>query len=422
MRPDPSVNDDVPTLTTTSTRPRLEGLDRVRAVADAPVPRVQTVRRASAARSDGSVALVLGTRPEIIKLAGISRLLGSAGYIIHSGQHYDATLSAAFFTTYGLPEPRVRLTGVGGASRAEQFAAVILQLGHQLERERPAAVVVQGDTNTAAAAAQAAHFAGIPVVHVEAGLRSFDRAMPEEINRRLIGVVADLHCAPTEVSAENLRREGVAAQAIRVTGNTTVDATIESLPEPARSAAVLGDLGLQSGEFVLATIHRPENTDDVGKLSSILESLAGLTLPVVLPLHPRTLACVERFGLRPLLDRIRTLEPIDHPVFLALAGHARLLVSDSGGVQEECTVLKRPLVVIRNSTERPEAIAAGFAVLVAADPGLAARLAAAVADDRWPADLAGRSSPFGDGRASERIAAAILELVDEGRQSSTAEP
>ena len=359
----------------------------------------------------GSVAVVLGTRPEIIKLAGVIRLLGARGYVIHSEQHYDPSLSGAFFASFGLAEPRVRLAGIGGASRSDQFAGIVLQLARQFEADRPAAVMVQGDTNTAAAAAQAAHFGGIPVVHVEAGLRSFDRNMPEEINRRLIGVVADLHCAPTEASAENLRVEGVDPHAIRVTGNTTVDATFESLSDPAGAAAVVRAMGLDLGGFVLATIHRPENTDDQAKLTAILEALGSLAVPVVLPLHPRTRGCVERFGLRPLLDRLRVVEPIDHPTFLALASHARLLVSDSGGVQEECTVLKRPLVVIRNSTERPEAIAAGFAVLVAADDRLAARLAAAVADETWPRSLADRPSPFGDGHASERVVAATLELV-----------
>lgn len=358
-----------------------------------------------------TVAVVLGTRPEIIKLAGVIRLLGDAAYVIHSEQHYDPALSAAFFASYDLPEPHVRLTGIGGASRAEQFAGIIAQLTRQFEQHRPAAVIVQGDTNTAAAAAQAAHFAAIPVVHVEAGLRSFDRAMPEEINRKLIGVVADLHCAPTEASAANLRREGVPAHAVLVTGNTSVEATIASTPDLASSATLVHDLGLMSDGFVLATIHRPENTDNEAKLTAILKAFATLAVPVVLPLHPRTRACVEQFGLRPLLDRLRFLDAIDHPTFLALARHARLLVSDSGGVQEECTVLKRPLVVIRNSSERPEAFLAGFAILVAADDMLPARLAAAVADDQWPALLAERPSPFGDGHASEHIVTAVGQLV-----------
>lgn len=358
-----------------------------------------------------SVAVVLGTRPEIIKLAGVIRLLGDRGYVIHSEQHYDASLSASFFVSFGLPEPKVWLTGVGGSSRSNQFAAIILQLGRLFEHDPPAAVVVQGDTNTAAAAAQAAYFAGIPVVHVEAGLRSFDRSMPEEINRRIIGVIADLHCAPTEVSAQHLRVEGVPEHAIKVTGNTAVEATRESAPGPVQSAALVRTMGLKPDGYVLATIHRPENTDDQAKLATILDALACLSMPVVLPLHPRTLGCAERFGLRPLLDRLRISGPIDHPSLLGLASHARLLVSDSGGIQEECTVLQRPLVVIRNSTERPEAMTAGFAVLMAADGHLATRLAAAVADDRWPADLVGRPSPFGDGHASERIVAATLELI-----------
>jgi len=359
----------------------------------------------------GIVAVVLGTRPEIIKLAGVIRGLGSRCVLIHSGQHYHDSLSSAFFASFDLPEPTLRLADIGGAERPDQIAGVIEQVASALRRTRPGAVVVQGDTNTAAAGALAANFLGIPVVHVEAGLRSYDRAMAEEINRRLVGVVADLHCAPTESSADNLRSEGVTESAIRLTGNTVVEATIESLPDAAFSLASVLAHDLRPDRYVLATIHRPENTDDPAKLTTILEALGDLPIPVVLPLHPRTRGCVERFGLQRLLERLRVIQPIDHPAFLGLAAHARLLVSDSGGIQEECTILKRPLIVIRNSSERPESIAAGFALLVQPDERLATTLTEAVADAGWTARLAHRPSPFGDGHASERIVAAIDDLI-----------
>jgi UDP-N-acetylglucosamine 2-epimerase (non-hydrolysing) len=360
---------------------------------------------------DGRAALVLGTRPEIIKLAGVIRALGERGYIVHSGQHYDESLSAAFFANYDLPAPEVELDGVGGEGRGRQFAAIIEQLTALFSAKRPGAVIVQGDTNTAAAAAQAASFLEIPVVHVEAGLRSFDRAMPEEINRQIIGVVAELHCAPTSDAVGHLRREGVSPERILLTGNTVVEATLFSLPDPGVRAELLAQYNVQPDDFVLATIHRPENTDDRGRLEAVLRGLAAVGAPVLLPLHPRTLAAAQGFGLTQLLDDLLVVTPFDHPTFLGLAAHARLLVSDSGGVQEECTVLKRPLIVLRNSSERPEAIAAGFARRVVPGPDLATVLRDAVADSSWLPSLADRPSPFGDGKASERIADAVLELL-----------
>lgn len=304
----------------------------------------------------GRVAVVLGTRPEIITLAGVIRLLGPDGYILHSGQHYDHELSASFFATYRLPEPEVLLDDVGGASRGEQFARIQTQLTALFAVDPPAAVVVQGDTNTAAAGAQAAHFARIPVIHVVAGLRSRGRNMPEEINRMLVGVVSDLLCAPTPESAANLEAEGVDPAAIHITGNTVVEATLESLPPQAEIDRLLDEHGVAPDRFVIATIHRPENTDDPERLRSILRAFADLPLATVFPVHPRTKRYVAAAGLDGLLGRLCTTPPLDHRSFLGLASRARLLVSDSGGVQEETTVLKRPLVVVRNSTERLESI------------------------------------------------------------------
>jgi UDP-N-acetylglucosamine 2-epimerase (non-hydrolysing) len=309
------------------------------------------------------VAVVLGTRPEIVKLAGVITALGSDGYIVHTGQHYDDSLSAQFFATYDLPQPEVKLEDVGGRSRAAQFAAIIGQLGEQFAERPPVAVVVQGDTNTAAAAAQAASFLGIPVVHVEAGLRSYDRAMPEEINRALVGVVADLHCAPTGVAAAHLIAEGVDPARIVMTGNTVVEATLRSLPGPVQRARLLDELDLDADGYLLATIHRPENTDDPDRLRCILYALAGAGVPV------------------------------------------------SGGIQEECTVLKRPLLVVRNSTERPEAIDAGFARRIVPDDALAQHLADALADHSWAARLATVPSPYGDGTASQQIVDAIRRIA-----------
>ncbi len=308
-----------------------------------------------------------------------------------------------FFAAAQLPAPET-LSGICGEPRHVQIGRMVEQFGALFTRRRPAVVVVQGDTNTASAAAQAGNCAGVPVVHVEAGLRSFDRGMPEEMNRCVVGVLADLHCAPTEHAAANLRAEGVPASRIVLTGNTIVEATLRMVPDDATSRAIAADAGVEPGRYVLATIHRPENTDDPQRLQTILDELSKLGLPVLLPLHPRTRLAAQRHGLTVELERLRLISPADHQTFLGLARHARLIVSDSGGVQEECTVLKRPLIVVRNSTERPESIDAGFAHLVQPGPQIGDLGRQLIGDEGLSERLAGIPCPFGDGTASGRIA------------------
>jgi len=356
------------------------------------------------------IAVVGGTRPEIVKLAHIVRLLGPAARLIHSGQHTDEELSGVFFSAARLPAPEA-LSGICGEPRHLQIGRMVEQFGALFTQQLPAAVLVQGDTNTASAAAQAGNYAGVPVVHVEAGLRSFDRGMPEEMNRCVIGVLADLHCAPTEGAVANLRAEGVPAGRIMLTGNTIVEATLSMVPGETAARAIAARAGVQAGEYVLATIHRPENTDDRLRLQTILDELSKLGLPVLLPLHPRTRLAVQRHGLTAELERLRLTYPADHQTFLGLAKHARLIVSDSGGVQEECTVLKRPLIVIRNSTERPESIDAGFAHLVQPGPLIGDLGRQLIGDEGLSERLASLPCPFGDGRASERITARLEEYL-----------
>ncbi|KDN87827.1 non-hydrolyzing UDP-N-acetylglucosamine 2-epimerase [Kitasatospora cheerisanensis] len=359
--------------------------------------------------SAADVALVFGTRPEIVKLAGVARLLDSRARIVWTGQHWDANLTTCFFEQYGLPRPRHVLDGVGGESRGRQIGRMVAALSDHFTQQPPSAVVVQGDTNTAAAGALAAHCAGVPVVHVEAGLRSFDNDMPEEANRRLIAPLADLHCAPTPTAAAHLLREGIDAERVLITGNTVVEATLESLPTDVESRALLARHRVVEGAYVLATIHRPENTDDPARLAQLLDQLAAIELPVLMPLHPRTRAAVERHGLRDAAARLRQIDPLDHAAFLGLARHCRLLVSDSGGVQEECTVLKRPLVVVRNSTERPEAVRAGFARLARPGQQLACALREMLSDTTAADRLVHTLSPYGDGSAGAAIVAAIRD-------------
>lgn len=360
--------------------------------------------------NSGQIAVVVGTRPEIVKLAPLVRLLDTEATLIHTCQHEDEELSGVFLAAAGLQQA-CALSGICGQPRHAQVGRIIEQLGEVLDATRPAAVIVQGDTNTASAGAQAASYAGIPVIHVEAGLRSFDRAMPEEINRCLAGVLADVHCAPTEQAVANLRAEGVPAGRITLTGNTIVEATRQMLPAPGSARQIAEGLGVEPDGYVLATIHRPENTDDPARLEAILGELSKLGLPVLLPLHPRTAKAALRHGLSEALDRLRVIPPADHQTFLGLASLARLLVSDSGGVQEECTVLKRPLIVVRNSTERPESVAAGFAHLVRPGPAIGELGRDLIGDTGLAGRLAALECPFGDGRASERIAARAREFL-----------
>jgi UDP-N-acetylglucosamine 2-epimerase (non-hydrolysing) len=367
--------------------------------------------KVAAALSPGSVAVVLGTRPEIVKLASVVRLLGPAVRLIHTGQHYDDSLSATFFDNFDLPRPTLALEGVGGVGRGRQIAAILAALTHEFDTDPPAAVIVQGDTNTTNAGAQAASYAGVPLVHVEAGLRSRDRAMPEELNRLVVGALADLHCAPTPHAAENLLAEGVDRWRVVLTGNTVVEATWASLPTRGAAQKLWADQDVAEDGFVLATIHRPENTDDGSRLASILDYLGRLPLPVVLPAHPRTMNAIRRFELSDLARALMVIDPVDHPTFLGLASGARLLVSDSGGIQEECTVIKKPLIVIRNSTERPEAIESGFAHLLQPGPGLEEATARILGDEHLHARLASIPSPYGDGTASERIVAEVAGLL-----------
>jgi UDP-N-acetylglucosamine 2-epimerase (non-hydrolysing) len=356
------------------------------------------------------IAVAFGTRPEIIKLAPVIRALGSRARMIWSGQHYDAELADEHFDGAGLSMPLEQLRGVGGEGRGEQIVAVLSGLMAHLRDERPRAVIVQGDTNTTNASAQAAHYLGIPVIHVEAGLRSWDWAMPEEINRMIVGVVADLHCCATEGNADHLRAAGVPDERIVITGNPIVEATLARLPDRAAQDRLLTTYDVESNAFVLATLHRPENVDDRAQLGRILRSFGQLPWPVVLPLHPRTAQRIKDFDLQEAADRVRIVPPTDHRSFLGLMARCRVVVSDSGGVQEEVTILKKPLVVVRRSTERPEALVAGFAVMAPGND-----LEATVAAMATPAVTSRLSSlpcPFGDGRASDRIAAAAAALAD----------
>lgn len=357
----------------------------------------------------GRVAIVLGTRPEVIKLAGVIELLGERSAVIHTGQHYDPALADRVFGELGLRPPAVQLA-VGGGRRGQQVAEAVGALDALFSASRPSAVVVQGDTNATVAGALAADASELPLVHVEAGLRSNDRAMPEERNRVVTDHLSTLLCAATASNARNLAREGL-SKSVVLTGNTVVEAVHRLLPAPEVQASILAAHGCVEGAYAVATVHRPENTDDPARLRAILEALAGAGLPVVLSLHPRTRKAIGHHGLDPLLDPLRVVGPLSSQEFLSLAASARLLVSDSGGVQEECTVLKRRLLVVRNSTERPESLK-DFATLTSPH-ALASALRTEL--DRGPTELERLRdvpSPYGDGRASQRVVGHLDALVD----------
>lgn len=357
-----------------------------------------------------SVAIVLGTRPEIIKLAIVIRLLGASASVIHSGQHYDHSLSKVFIDSFGLGEPDAHLT-VGGKTRGAQIGEAVSSLDSYFGEQTPRVIVVQGDTNTALAGGLAANALEVPLVHVEAGLRSHDRRMPEEHNRVLVDHLGDLLCAPTGVSKENLLDEGIPDERIRVTGNTVIEAVQELMPSGDVRRGLVDGLGLEPGRYILSTFHRPENVDDPDRFRVILEELARLSLPVVLPLHPRSLRRAAQHGLTNHLEKIRVVEPIDYETFLGLGAESAFLISDSGGIQEEASVYKRSVIVVRRSTERPE-VQGTFAELVEPGPRISEIAEGWATDIQSLHDrLRDEPSPYGDGTASTRIVEHMGALV-----------
>jgi UDP-N-acetylglucosamine 2-epimerase (non-hydrolysing) len=353
------------------------------------------------------VAVVFGTRPEMIKLAPLIRRLADRVVVIHTGQHFDDSMSRTFLDQLRIGDPHHHLA-VGGLSRGAQIGEATTAVESLLLRVEPSVVVVQGDTNSGVAGALAANAAGVALVHLEAGLRSFDRAMPEEHNRIVIDALADRCLAPHESNARLLRREGVGDDRIRVTGSTLREALVDMLPSADARAALIEGLGLGRGEFVLATVHRAENADDRTKLATILSELAALDVPVLLPLHPRTRARATAFGLDALLAELRVVEPLGYREFIGIAAECAVLVSDSGGVQEEATILKRPVVIVRNSTERPELLGT-FAHLVPVGPTLSHTVAALLDDlDHVHAGLEALPYPYG-----EHVTDACMAVIDD---------
>jgi len=358
------------------------------------------------------ISIILGTRPEIIKFSPIIRefeRLGLDFFILHSGQHYSYNLDRVFFEQLGLPGVRYNLD-VGSGSHGLQTGKMLIGIEAVLKREFPDVVLVQGDTNTTLAGALAAVKLHIQVGHVEAGLRSYDRSMPEEINRLLADHCSDLLFAPTEKSRRILLGEGFSEDRIFVTGNTVVDALYQNLKLAEGRKDILKNLGLKEQGFFLVTIHRQENVDDKNRFSRILDGLELVSgkfgLPIIYPVHPRAERRMREFGLKP--KGVRMIKPLDYLSFLVLESRARLVLTDSGGVQEETCILRVPCVTLRYSTERPETLEAGSNILAGAEPeAILEKVEIMLSRKRdWP-------NPFGDGKAGGRITRILLSKFEE---------
>ena len=352
---------------------------------------------------------VVGARPNFMKAAPVMRAARAAGFeqiLVHTGQHFDERLSQRFFDDLALPAPDVHL-GVGAGSHAEQTARVMLGLEPIVARARPDFVVVVGDVNSTVAAALTAAKLGVPLAHVEAGLRSFDRTMPEELNRIVTDALADLLLTPSPDGDENLRREGRPEAAIRRVGNVMIDALDQHLPA-ARARHIAERMDLPPHGHAVLTLHRPANVDRPERLMHLLGLLGEVAhrLPVIFPVHPRTRARLAELP-SPPPPGIRLVEPLGYLDFLGLLDTARLALTDSGGIQEETTALGIPCLTLRSSTERPITVSEGTNVLVG-DDAHRLREALEAALGRDPAERAATVRPaLWDGHAAERIVAEL---------------
>jgi UDP-N-acetylglucosamine 2-epimerase len=352
------------------------------------------------------IASVVGARPQFIKCAPLSRILRQEQHevLIHTGQHYDAELSQVFFDQLAIPQPDYNL-GVGSGPHGEQTAQMLCRIEEVLVKEKPQGVLVYGDTNSTLAGALAAAKLHIPVVHVEAGLRSYNRRMPEEINRVLSDRISSLLFCPTETAVQNLGREGIVA-GVHNTGDVMYDAVLHNLKQAERSSDVLERLHLQPGEFYLATVHRAGNTDDAENLKNILSALEKLDKPVVFPIHPRTRKALKKIKLKLAATSaaVRLVDPVGYLDMLMLEKQALKILTDSGGVQKEAYFLGVPCITLRQETEWIETLQGGWNVLTGAHPQAIA-LAVSLEKPSGPP-----SNVFGDGRAAEKMVSLLDHL------------
>ena len=372
------------------------------------------------------IAIIIGTRPEIIKMAPVIDEIEKRGIeyiLIHTGQHYDHEMSHQFFIDLELKKPDFNI-GVGSGSHGKQTARMMEKIEDVLVAEKPDIVLVQGDTNAVLAGALAASKLHIAVGHVEAGLRSYDKTMPEEINRQVADVASNLYFVPTEESALNLIFEGLDPHEIFVTGNTVVDACIRNLKIAQKSSTVLSDLDVQ-GDILTLTMHRAENVDDPERLQEVTNALLELeNITVVFPVHPRTVKTLKKFGIYEKLENaphVLMTKPIGYLDFLVLLSNSRFIMTDSGGLQEEAITLNVPCLTLRYNTERPETVTAGGNILVGSSKEkILENLGRIAGDESAYQEMSDAVNPYGDGKASEKILDAILDAYSSEKLHITA--
>jgi UDP-N-acetylglucosamine 2-epimerase (non-hydrolysing) len=361
------------------------------------------------------LSIILGTRPEIIKMSPVISECEKQQidfFILHTGQHYSYEMDKIFFEELELPGAKYNLD-IGSGSHAEQTGKMLIEIERILTKEKPNTILVEGDTNTVLAGALVATKLGMNVGHVEAGLRSFDRNMPEEINRVLTDHVSDYLFAPTETAKQNLQKEGIAESKIFVTGNTIVDAVYRNSEIANEKAKIVETSWLKKGAYFLATAHRQENVDVKERLQGIMKGLELLynefSIPIIFPVHPRTRKKIEHFDVS--LKGVTPIDPVGFLDFLWLERNAKLVLTDSGGVQEEACILRVPCVTLRDNTERPETIEVGSNVLAGANPIDIVKGAKLMLNKErnW-------RNPFGDGSAGVKV----VEVLKRELQSSNA--
>jgi UDP-N-acetylglucosamine 2-epimerase (non-hydrolysing) len=356
------------------------------------------------------VTFVVGARPNFMKAAPVHRALrelepAAELRLLHTEQHYDEAMSAIFFDELGLPRPDESL-GVGSGTHAEQTARALVAVETALAERRPDVVVVAGDVNSTLAAALAAVKLGLPVVHIESGLRSFDLTMPEEHNRRLTDHLSALLLAHSESAVENLAREGIRGAAVQLVGNTMIDSLLEHV-DAARVGRPWERYGLEPRDYGLVTLHRPALVDDPARLRSVAVRLSELSreFPLVFPVHPRTRHRLEELRLDVADDRLVLSEPVGYHDFLGLEAEARFVLTDSGGVQEETSALGVRCFTLRDTTERPVTVELGTNTVLGVDPDRITEIPALLAVGRKAREI-----PYWDGAAGRRAAAAVLEV------------
>ena len=332
--------------------------------------------------------------------------------IVHTGQHYDAAMSDSFFTDLGIPEPDFHLE-VGSASHAVQTAKIMTAFEPVVLQEKPDWVLVVGDVNSTIACALVCAKLNVKVAHVEAGLRSRDRTMPEEINRILTDAISDLLLTTSPDADENLQNEGVAADKIKFVGNVMIDSVFYNL-EKSRQSKIRADLDLENKDYAVLTLHRPSNVDEPEIFTGLLEALISISekLPVIFPAHPRTAVNIERFGFgeRVASSNVKFIAPLGYLDFMRLYSGAKLVLTDSGGLQEETTALAIPCLTLRENTERPITISHGTNILVGTNPNKIKKAAFEILS-REPARTNKKIPPLWDGHAAERICNILLEKI-----------